>query len=241
MFFYASLPIRSTDTHTKIRYRPHFGSHQECIYALTSYGIPVNALPIKPNGELMTNNHLSWIEAQREHHQLRKQRDQQGLHERRPDALAAISSMPRGLHSMGSLDQTSATATTGLSASTSSLGEKTTITTAANEQPDYNMTPRYNDVLFGRGKNVVDAPGNINFRRIVDYYEDRYEAAGRLEKTCIAELIVRMVKETNGGRFLKREDGQEFWSEVDDAVARQKVAHAFRNRRKQPIPLSSLR
>jgi hypothetical protein len=90
--------------------------------------------------------------------------------------------------------------------------------------------PNQDDVLFGRGKTVVEHPGNTRFRQVVDVYMNQYEAAGRLEKTCIAEIIVRMVKDSSG-RFLKREDGGE-WEEVDDATARKKVAHAFRNRRK---------
>jgi hypothetical protein len=92
------------------------------------------------------------------------------------------------------------------------------------------LTPRPDDVLFGRGKMVVEHPGNTRFRQVVDLYMSKYEASGRLEKTCIAEIIVRMVKE-NFGCFLKKDDGGD-WEEVNDATARKKVAHAFRNRRK---------
>lgn len=91
-------------------------------------------------------------------------------------------------------------------------------------------TPCPEDVLFGRGKTVVEHPGNTRFRQVVDVHMSQYEAAGRLEKTCIAEIIVRMVKDSNG-RFLKRDTAGE-WEEADDNDARKKVAHAFRNRRK---------
>ena len=70
----------------------------------------------------------------------------------------------------------------------------------------------------------------MRFRHVVDIYMNEYEGAGRLEKTCIAEVIVRMVKDANG-RFLKRDQGG-VWEEVPDNEARKKVAHAFRNRRK---------
>ena len=90
------------------------------------------------------------------------------------------------------------------------------------------LLPAPDDVLFGRGKTVVDHPGNVRFRQIVDTLSRKYEGSGRLEKTCIAQIIVRMVKE-NTGRFLKRE-GDGGWEEVDEITARRKVAHAFRNR-----------
>jgi hypothetical protein len=84
------------------------------------------------------------------------------------------------------------------------------------------------DVLFGRGK-IVEHPGNVRFRQLVDYYTDKYEISGKMEKTCIAEIVIQMVKE-NSGRFLKRDNAGD-WVEVDHATARNKVAHAFRNRR----------
>ena len=94
------------------------------------------------------------------------------------------------------------------------------------------LRPNSGDVLFGRGRAIIDHPGNAQFRQIVDHYMLKYEASGRLQKTCIADIIVRLVK-NSCGRFLKKnEDGS--WDEVDDSAARKKVAHAFRNRRKIP-------
>jgi hypothetical protein len=96
------------------------------------------------------------------------------------------------------------------------------------------LTPSPDDVLFGRGRAVIDHPGNARFRQIIDLYMNKYEASGRLQKTCIAEIIVRMVKDSSG-RFLKKgDDGA--WDEAADATARKKVAHAFRNRRKMQPP-----
>jgi hypothetical protein len=185
------------DTQTKIRYRPHFGSHVECLYDLTGYGIPLNSLPITTGGELLKDEHLKWIEKRRS---LEIERMRIATHTSSP--MTAVMA-PSNTVGSGSLPP--------------QPGEK--------------------DVLFGRGKTVADAPGNIKFRQLIEIYMDKYEAAGRLEKTCIADLIVRIVKDANGGRFLKREDGDDFWVEVDDTTARKKVAHAFRNRRKPQKPL----
>lgn len=89
---------------------------------------------------------------------------------------------------------------------------------------------RSNDVLFGRGKTVVEHVGNLRFRNMIGMQMTEYENANRLEKTYITEKIVEAIKGSDG-RFLKRDEGGE-WEEVDHETARKKVAHAFRNRRK---------
>jgi hypothetical protein len=47
----------------------------------------------------------------------------------------------------------------------------------------------------------------------------------------LAETIVRNIKDTSG-RFLRLESRGGGWSEVNDEVARDKIAHAFRTQRK---------
>eukprot|EP00934_Nitzschia_sp_Nitz4_P002635 Nitzschia sp. Nitz4//scaffold95_size97785//45877//47543//NITZ4_004667-RA/size97785-augustus-gene-0.107-mRNA-1//-1//CDS//3329560472//2625//frame0 len=89
---------------------------------------------------------------------------------------------------------------------------------------------RQNDVLLGRGRHAMDHEGNTKFRKLVDVYMSKYEAADRFEKTCIAEAIVHIIQDSNG-RFLKRGLDSAL-VEVDGTEARKKVAHAFRNRRK---------
>jgi hypothetical protein len=86
------------------------------------------------------------------------------------------------------------------------------------------------DVLFGRGKGVQAHPGNKRLRELVEANLNRYEQASRLEKTLLAETIVRNIKDISG-RFLKLEHsllGRSGWTEVDDEAARDKIAHAFR-------------
>lgn len=89
------------------------------------------------------------------------------------------------------------------------------------------------DILFGRGKGVQAHPGNKRLREHVETNLERYEKANRLEKTLIAEMIVRSIKDTSG-RFLKLESASRGggWTEVDFDTARDKIAHAFRTRRK---------
>eukprot|EP00980_Cylindrotheca_fusiformis_P015325 scaffold4282_cov112-Cylindrotheca_fusiformis.AAC.8 len=92
------------------------------------------------------------------------------------------------------------------------------------------LAPSPGDILFGRGRKVRDHPGNARFLQLIDHYMVKYETAGRVDKACIAEILVRMIKDA-GCRFLKK-DQNDAWGEVDDSEARKKVAHAFRNRRK---------
>jgi hypothetical protein len=92
------------------------------------------------------------------------------------------------------------------------------------------VVPSPGDILFGRGRKVRNHPGNARFLQLIDHYMIKYETTGRVDKACIAEIIVRMIKDA-ACRFLKKDQGN-VWGEVDDSEARKKVAHAFRNRRK---------
>jgi hypothetical protein len=75
-------------------------------------------------------------------------------------------------------------------------------------------------------------------RDLVEANLDRYERASRLEKTLLAETIVRNIKDTSG-RFLRLETRGGGWSEVNDEVARDKIAHAFRTQRKSVMQRDS--
>lgn len=89
------------------------------------------------------------------------------------------------------------------------------------------IVPRRFDVLFGRG-NVREHTGNLRACLLVDMFHEEYEKAGKFEKTQIAERVVGMIYDSYG-RFLRWEaDG---WTEVDYAVARDKISHSFRHRR----------
>jgi hypothetical protein len=103
--------------------------------------------------------------------------------------------------------------------------------------PQIITEPSRCDVLFGRGKSSQNNPGNIRYRLMIDESRTAYEKAKLLEKTLIAERIVKDVK-TFSGRFLKH-GGNGGWVEVDDDTAREKISHAFRDKRrklKQQLP-----
>ena len=82
------------------------------------------------------------------------------------------------------------------------------------------LVPRRFDVLFGRGQKNNNHTGNLRAAHIAEMFREKYEAAGKYEKTTIAERIVVLIRESHG-RFLRWEDG--VWVEVDQQAARNKV------------------
>ena len=91
-----------------------------------------------------------------------------------------------------------------------------------------NLTPTSQDVLLGRGKGFRYHLGNVRFHKIIEAHEERYESANRLGKQILSEAILKLMKDS-GSRFLKQDAFG--WFVVGDSVARERVAHAFRNRR----------
>lgn len=92
-------------------------------------------------------------------------------------------------------------------------------------------SPNNIDVLSGRGKPFQENIGNKVLHQIVDLHAQRYHGAPRKARRKIAQEIVEAIK-SNGSRFLQRcqDDG---WREVDDEVAKDKVSHCFRSRRRK--------
>jgi hypothetical protein len=94
-------------------------------------------------------------------------------------------------------------------------------------------TPRPADVLFGRGRPYQSHFGNVRLHRIVDRHKERYSLSRRFDKLAIVDLIVYQVKSggdgAEAGRFLKRAENGEYWEEVADDVAREKVSCYFRH------------
>jgi hypothetical protein len=86
------------------------------------------------------------------------------------------------------------------------------------------------DVLFGKGKVLREYTGNVRANVLVAMYGPKYEQAENHEKTDIAKHIVKIIHESHG-RFLKFEENEGCWVEVENGVARQKISHIFRNQR----------
>ena len=75
--------------------------------------------------------------------------------------------------------------------------------------------------------------GNLQLSSTLAANADRHNGTAmnrRGAKNELCDEIITQIKES-GGRFLKREEGAVEWHEVDDAMARVKVSHGFRNHR----------
>ena len=97
---------------------------------------------------------------------------------------------------------------------------------------DYISVPGRFDVIFGRGRGNYRHVGNIHYRHLIQNLADTYEKGSVSEKKRLTESIVRTIKDASG-RFLKDSDAG--WVQVPDDVARFKVSHSFRTKRKMDI------
>jgi hypothetical protein len=85
------------------------------------------------------------------------------------------------------------------------------------------------DVILGRGRGVQNHMGNVRLREVIDADLEVYDNARSSQKTEIAELVVHHIRGLSG-RFLKV--GDSGWEEVEDSIAREKISHTFRDRRR---------
>jgi hypothetical protein len=89
------------------------------------------------------------------------------------------------------------------------------------------------DVLCGRGIPIQTYPGNIRLHQLVNSVRQQYQQTPRQHKPLVIKEIVRRAR-AEGSRFLRRiETGKEgdYWEEVEDDIAYQKVSHALRNQK----------
>ncbi|CAJ1965664.1 unnamed protein product [Cylindrotheca closterium] len=92
------------------------------------------------------------------------------------------------------------------------------------------ITPRRTDVLFGP-KHMYH-PGTLHLQQMISQQLPVFESiAHRTDKTKFVGTLVQYMK-ASGNRFLTVDKGSNRWVEVDDKVARNKVAKIFRNKRR---------
>jgi len=73
--------------------------------------------------------------------------------------------------------------------------------------------PRSNDVIFRPGTSMLNHPGNVVFRGLIEAKQDRITVK-RAEKEEVALEIIHEINQT-GGRFLMWDNGG-WWSELND-------------------------
>jgi hypothetical protein len=95
--------------------------------------------------------------------------------------------------------------------------------------------PSHSDILFGRGRSIMNHPGNAVLRNLVTLQLEEYcNVPSNKQATTLTWEIVRILKDKYGARFLKEETTESNglgWIEVSNETARLKVRVAFRDKR----------
>jgi hypothetical protein len=92
--------------------------------------------------------------------------------------------------------------------------------------------PSQMDVLLGRGRPYHEFAGNLRLSSVIDMHREAYAVGNRFKKTAISVEVVQIIKSMNG-RFLKRGEDGYGWVEVPEDVARVKISHSFRTKKRK--------
>jgi len=94
---------------------------------------------------------------------------------------------------------------------------------------DLAILPTSCDVLFGKEQGLAELKGNQQFSTFIGANMDAYLQSSKAKKNQLTRYTILMVKNCNGGRFLRRNNNSK-WEEVNDETAWIKVGHDLRNR-----------
>lgn len=95
------------------------------------------------------------------------------------------------------------------------------------EDGDTENKPKEADVLCGRGGKVNKHPGNIVYRKVVEYNKSYYQSVHKKHRILVSQSIVKAIL-NYGGRFMGQK-GHE-WSPICFKKAVQKTSQALRER-----------
>ena len=90
-------------------------------------------------------------------------------------------------------------------------------------------SPNDLDVLCGRGGLVNRHPGNLVFRKVVDYNKEFYHQLPKRKRIVVSKSIVETIL-NNGGRFLILGSSGNEYIQLDRKHALQKTSQALRER-----------
>jgi hypothetical protein len=161
------------------------GSAVECLYALQTFGIPSDQVPIVPStGKVILKNHLKWLELCKLKDDNFKMYGREWEFDRYHQIIEC---------------------------------------------------PSHSDILFGRGRPIMNHPGNAVLRNVVRLKLEEYcNVPSNKQATTLTWEVVRILKDKYGARFLKEETTESNglgWIEVSNDTARLKVRVAFRDKR----------
>jgi hypothetical protein len=107
------------------------------------------------------------------------------------------------------------------------------------DSDDQPTEPRDVDVLCGRGGLINKHPGNIVYRKVVDYNKPFYQTVHKKHRILVSQSIVQSIL-NDGGRFLmsgeQKIQAETSWTEIGYKRAVQKTSQALRERVSESTP-----
>ena len=95
-------------------------------------------------------------------------------------------------------------------------------------EDDYENDYEDIDILSGRGGLTNKHPGNKEFRKVVNEHKIAYrKLTKKADKAAMVRQILAIFSE-KGSRFLKKNNEDGLWEELDDAEAYAKTSQALR-------------
>lgn len=107
--------------------------------------------------------------------------------------------------------------------------QATAMDTTSDAPSDDPSQPRDVDVLCGRGGLINKHPGNVVYRRVVDYNKPYYQSVHKKHRILVSQSIVQSILNF-GGRFLTLGAKSKSWMEIGYKRAVQKTSQALRER-----------
>jgi len=187
----------------RARLRSHFGNHEEVMFKLQTYGIPVSNCHIPPDGSVSLVLHQEWLTMQK------GQEEEQQQQQSHLGTTTINHTVSNNSYETDGCDEDD------------------------NDEEESDITVEENDVLFGKDKKTQEHHGNLVCNHLIQVHQEKYEQASKFVKTDIAERILTTVHSEYGGRFLKFNKKEACWEIVERKVAREKISHTFRRIRNQ--------
>mmetsp|Transcript_29583 Transcript_29583/g.71497 ORF Transcript_29583/g.71497 Transcript_29583/m.71497 type:complete len:712 (-) Transcript_29583:1193-3328(-) len=95
--------------------------------------------------------------------------------------------------------------------------------------PDW-YEPRQQDIIFQRGKNVLNNPGNLRYHEVIHRYKQEYQSKTTKQgKSVLLQKIVDELRSKDGANLIKQNKDTGLWYDIGDSSGRYKVGHCIRD------------
>ena len=233
----------------RMRNRAHFGTHTESQYHLMSYGIHPSMFTMDCDGRIRQDVVDAYVARLKLRHE-REVAASSIFPNITPSSTsnsgsgAAMDMQDDKIESNPSVPSLGDVNNSGIGGDGDGNNKKNATDDIVLVSED-DITPH--DVLMGRGVPIQTHKGNLTLAKLIEKDAKDHKEGSRFQKTFLTWKILKIIKEDNGGRFLEKiddsspspssspasvigeADSGSYWKEVDDMVARAKIAYGFRS------------